>query len=67
MRVLHSALQDLTCELDRLGEMDQSNVITDAQSVVVLVGEDLIGGDLQSSVLNSLPEYFNFKMISICI
>ena len=42
--------------------MDQSNVITDAQTVVVLVSEDFIGGDLQPSVLNSLPEYFNFKI-----
>ena len=36
--------------------MDQSNVVTDGQTVVVLVSEDLIGGDLQSSVLHSLPK-----------
>merc|ERR1711997_613892 len=47
---------DPVCELDGLREMDQSNVIADAESVVVLVSEDLIGGDLQSSVLNSLPD-----------
>merc|ERR1711997_1328162 len=47
---------DPVCELDGLREMDQSNVIADAKSVVVLVSEDLIGGDLQSSVLNSLPD-----------
>ena len=52
-----SSLLDLTCELDWLREMDQSNVIADAESVVVLVSEDLIGGDLQSSVLHSLPAY----------
>ena len=36
--------------------MDQSDVVTDGQTVVVLVSEDLIGDDLQSSVLNSLPK-----------
>ena len=49
-----SSLLDLTCELNRLGQMNQSNVIPDAQAVVVLVSEDFIGGDLQSSVLHSL-------------
>ena len=49
-----SSLLDLTCELNRLGQMNQSNVIPDAQAVVVLVSEDLIGGDLQSSILHSL-------------
>ena len=56
-----SSLLDLTCELDGLREMDQSNVIADAKSVVVLVSEDLIGGDLQSSVLNSLPRYYQLN------
>ena len=61
-----SSLLDLTCELDRFRQMNQSNIIPDGQTVVVLVSEDFSGGNLQSSVLNCLPvrergfiKYFN--------
>ena len=50
-----SSLLDLTCELNRLGQMNQSNVIPDGQTVVVLVSEDFSGGNLQSSVFNCRP------------
>ena len=50
-----SSLLDLTCELDRLGEMNQSNVITETQTVIVLVTEDFIGPDLQSSIFPFIP------------
>ena len=35
--------------------MNQSNVIAETQTVVVLVAEDFIGPDLQSSVLTFIP------------